>query len=78
MMTAHSLSSNLSKMLIERLLSVVFIPKERNIEDSHLPPVPSGSRKLRFCNVELQRRTTAKVLQKGSSQSLKNRPQYCN
>jgi hypothetical protein len=37
----------------------VFIPKERNIGDSHLPGV-LGSFKARFCNVELQRRTRPK------------------
>jgi hypothetical protein len=72
LMATHSSSPNLSNMLTERLLSMLFIPKERNIEDSHLSPAPSGSCKVRFCNVELASWTPAKVLQKGSSNPSRN------
>jgi hypothetical protein len=68
-MAAQSLSPNSSFMLAVRPLSVVFIPEEGSSEESHLPLARLSAFTVRFCKVELQRRTAAKVLKKGSSKS---------
>jgi hypothetical protein len=68
-MAAESLSPNLSYMLTERLLSVVFVPNARNIEENHLPLAGYLSRGMvctvRFSNVELQRRTAGQSVAEG-------------
>jgi hypothetical protein len=71
-MAAHSSSPNLSDMPAVRLLSVVFIPNERNIDENHLLFARVVAYTMRFCNVDLERRTAAKELKKRSSKSPRN------